>query len=306
MKNADKLVRLIHNPGAGEGKYSKKEIVKMMDTHGYECDYVSSKKKSALKNIEPKTKFIAIAGGDGTIRKTIMGLLSKKLKFKRPIALLPFGTANNIATSLGISEDVGQNVSTWDDYKLRNFDVGQALGLKKAAYFIESLGFGLFPQLIQTLEDTDTKNIETAEEEFELALNKLLEITRAYPARKCQISIDGEKIEKHCIMVEIMNISRLGPNLKLSEKADPGDGFFDVVIVGEENRMAMESYITDIAKGKNIPFPISSIPAKNISISWEGTDMHIDDTIKEEESYTLTISILHSLLEVIVNKETLA
>ncbi|MGO4876763.1 diacylglycerol kinase family protein [Pedobacter psychrotolerans] len=306
MKNADKLVRLIHNPGAGEGKYSKKEIVKMMDTHGYECDYVSSKKKSALKNIEPETKFIAIAGGDGTIRKTIMGLLSKKLKFKRPIALLPFGTANNIATSLGISEDVGQNVSTWDDYKLRNFDVGQALGLKKAAYFIESLGFGLFPQLIQTLEDTDTKNIETAEEEFELALNKLLEITRAYPARKCQISIDGEKIEKHCIMVEIMNISRLGPNLKLSEKADPGDGFFDVVIVGEENRMAMESYITDIAKGKNIPFPIASIPAKNISISWEGTDMHIDDTIKEEESYTLTISILHSLLEVIVNKETLA
>lgn len=305
MKNADKLVRLIHNPGAGEGKHSKKEIVKMMDTHGYECDYVSSKKKSALKNIKPETKFIAVAGGDGTIRKTIMRLLSKKLKFKRPIALLPFGTANNIATSLGISEDVGENVSTWDDYKLRNFDVGQVLGLKKAAYFTESLGFGLFPKLIQTLENTSTKNIETAEEEFELALKKLLQITKAYPARKCQITIDGATIEKHCIMVEIMNISRLGPNLKLSEKADPGDGYLDVVIVGEENRMLMENYIMDIANGKNIPFPVESIPAKNINISWEGSDMHIDDTIKEENSYELTISILHSLLEVIVNKHTL-
>jgi diacylglycerol kinase (ATP) len=167
MKKADKLVRLVHNPTAGEGKHSKTEIVKIMKSYGY---------------IAPETEFIAIAGGDGTIRKTIMNLLSKKLKFKRPIALLPFGTANNIATSLGITEDVGKNISTWDSYKLRNFDVGQVLGLEKAAYFIEAVGFGLFPKLIETLENTNTDHIKSAEDEFELALDTLLKISQSYPA----------------------------------------------------------------------------------------------------------------------------
>lgn len=276
-----------------------------MRTHGYECSYASSEKKS-LKSITPETQFIAIAGGDGTIRKTIMNLLDKKLKFKRPIALLPFGTANNIATSLGINEDVGKNVATWDDYKLRNFDVGQALGMKKAAYFIESLGFGLFPKLIRTLEKTDTKHIQSAEEEFELALKKLLSITQEYPPTACKIIIDGKTIEKDCLMVEVMNISRLGPNLKLSEKANPGDGFFDVIIVGADQREMMEKYILNTAKGKDMIFPIKPILAKNIEISWQGSDIHVDDEIyTKEKKYALSISILHSLLEVIVNKNAL-
>lgn len=305
MKKANKLVRLVHNPTAGEGKYSKTEIVKIMNSHGYDCSYVSSDKKS-LKDIEPETALIAIAGGDGTIRKTIMTLLSKKLKFKRPIALLPFGTANNIATSLGINEDVGKNISTWDDYKLRNFDVGQVVGLKKAAYFIESVGFGLFPKLIETLEETDTSDIENADDEFELALSTLLKITQSYPSVTCEIEIDGKLVEKDCLMVEVMNISRLGPNLKLSEKADPGDGFFDVVIVPAEKRSVMEQYIQDIAKGKKVNFPIKPILTKNINIMWKGTDIHIDDEIRNEgREISLQISLLHSLLEVIVNKDEL-
>jgi len=305
MKKADTLVRLVHNPTAGEGKYSKTEILKIMNSHGYNCSYVSSNKKS-LKDIEPETQFIAIAGGDGTIRKTIMNLLSKKLKFKRPIALLPFGTANNIATSLGINEDVSKNISTWDDYKLRNFDVGQVVGLDKAAYFIEAIGFGLFPKLIETLEEQDTTKIETAEDEFELALNTLLKITQSYPAISCEIEIDGKLIEKDCLMVEVMNISRLGPNLKLSEHADPGDGFFDVIIVPVEKRSVMEKYVSDIAAGKKAGFPIKPILAKTLNITWKGSDIHIDDEIRNEgKEISLTISLLHSLLEIIVNKDGL-
>ncbi|RZK61220.1 MAG: diacylglycerol kinase [Pedobacter sp.] len=305
MKKADKLVRLVHNPTAGEGKHSKTEIVKIMKSYGYKCSYVASNSKS-LKDIAPETEFIAIAGGDGTIRKTIMNLLSKKLKFKRPIALLPFGTANNIATSLGITEDVGKNISTWDSYKLRNFDVGQVLGLEKAAYFIEAVGFGLFPKLIETLENTNTDHIKSAEDEFELALDTLLKISQSYPAIACRIEIDDQVIEKDCLMVEVMNISRLGPNLKLSENADPGDGFFDVVIVPVEKRKVMEKYIQDIIDGKKTIFPIKPIQTKKLSITWKGSDIHIDDEIKNEgKEINLTISLLHSLLEVIVNKEEL-
>ncbi len=57
-----------------------------------------------------KVDFIVAAGGDGTIRKITKELLDRKLSEKTwPIALLPLGTANNIAQTLeinGTSEDI--------------------------------------------------------------------------------------------------------------------------------------------------------------------------------------------------------
>lgn len=304
MKQAGKLVKLIHNPGAGEGNYSKEEIIKIMEMHGYRCSYVSSKKLKSFKDVDPETEFIAIAGGDGTIRKAIMNLLNKKIKFNRPIALLPFGTANNIADSLGIQEDISKNISSWDNYKLHKFDVGQVIGLKRTEYFIESLGFGLIPKLIKIVKRTKPDHLKTAEEEFEFAIAQLLKITQSYIANPCTIEIDDKSIEIDCLMLEVMNISRLGPELSFSKNANPGDGFLDVVIVPAEKRKEIEKYIQDITKGKKVSFPIRPILAKKISINWKGEDLHIDDQIGfKAKTFSIQISILMNLLEVIVNKE---
>jgi len=152
MKKTRKIVHLVYNSNAGEGQQQSKEgLISMIEATGYKCVYSSSKKK-ALKTIDPESEFIIIAGGDGTIRKMVMKLLNKKLKYKRPIALLPFGTANNIANSLGISKDIVINIASWTNYSLKKFDVGQVLGLPKTRYFLESFGFGLFPKLLKVLK----------------------------------------------------------------------------------------------------------------------------------------------------------
>ena len=301
MKKNGKLVRLVLNPTAGEGTHSAEAITNLINKNGYICQCTSSKKK-LLKDIDPETEFIAIAGGDGTIRSTIIKLLDKKLKFKRPIALLPFGTANNIATALKIPEDTNKNIVSWSDYNLKKFDVGQVTGLKKAAYFIESFGFGLFPRLMKNLKKKDTTENKTAEDEFKMALAELLDITRNYTPVACKIELDDRVIEEDCIMVEIMNINSLGPHLKLSPEADPGDGFFNVVVVTASDRAKMERYVEKKASLANPKFPIKAFLSKSLKITWCGKDVHADDEIvKINDHKPLKVSLMDSLLEIVTD-----
>lgn len=299
MKKTGKLIRLVHNPTAGEGDYSRAHITRLLAAHGYRCTYSSSKEKM-LKSISPETEFIAIAGGDGTIRKTVMKLLNKKLKYKRPIALLPFGTANNIATSLNIPSDNNRNIRSWAEYNLKKFDVGQVTGLRETHYFIESFGFGIFPKLMRVLDKMNTNQIDTAAQEFQLALDTLLKLSRKYKPVPFNMQINGQTITGKAILIEIMNISCLGPNLKLSPGADSEDGFFDVVIVTEKDRNKLEDFITAKTSSKEPIFPIKPIQTKSLTISWAGKHLHADDqVIKENCPEGLKISLLDSLLEMV-------
>lgn len=297
-----KIVHLVYNPNAGEGQKQqpKEDLISMIEASGYECVYSSSKKK-ALKTIHPESELIIIAGGDGTVKKTVMKLLNKKLKHKRPIALLPFGTANNIANSLGISKDITLNIGSWKNHTLKKFDVGQVLGLAKTRYFLESFGFGLFPKLIKVIENKKKDDTQIPEDEFTMALDELRTLTKSYEGALFKIELDDQVIEEDCILLEVMNISSLGPNLNLSNDADPGDGYLDVIIVQVTQRELMERYLEQRSEEKEVVFPIKPLRTKKLTISCQGTDVHIDDELIEDQKIVkLNISVLDNLLEIVI------
>ena len=79
MKEQGKNIRLVHNPAAGDDSNGDKDqLCQLIENLGHNCTVVT--KKDAVKKIDPQTDIIALAGGDGTIRMTIMGLLEKKTK----------------------------------------------------------------------------------------------------------------------------------------------------------------------------------------------------------------------------------
>ncbi|EDM34683.1 hypothetical protein PBAL39_14039 [Pedobacter sp. BAL39] len=304
MKKGGKLIRLVHNPTAGEGRYTKKEIISLIESHGFRCAYTSSKRRG-IRGVDPETEFIAIAGGDGTVRKIILKLLDKKLKYKRPIALLPFGTANNIATALHISSNNKSNITSWNNYHLKKFDVGQVVGLETIEFFIESFGTGLFPKLMSTLKATDTTAIDTPEKEFKLALDTLHELSMNYEATAATIEIDDQVFEDRFLLIEVMNISSVGPHLKLSPDADPGDGYFDVVLVRESERALLSSYFEKRKTHERIKFPVKTIRTKSLIINTSCQDLHSDDQVLENTSTgQMHIKNLDSLLEFVVNKKS--
>lgn len=299
MAKRQMLVRLIHNPGAGVGKvHYKDDVAEMIEAAGYACEYSTSKKK-ALKKISPNTSLIAIAGGDGTIRQTILTLLSKKLKHKRPIALLPLGTANNIAGTFGIEKNMEKNISSWSNAETRQLDVGQVTGLGETVYFLESFGFGLFPKLMKSLSRKETKP-NNPQDEFKMALEALSTLASTYKGMRVELEIEGQVTLKECILLEVMNISTFGPKLNLCEDALPGDGFFDVVIVENTQREHLKTYISQVLEGKEAKFPIAAIRTKKLLVKTNGVDLHADDQlIKAYQQERLAFSSLSGLIDII-------
>lgn len=298
-----KQAKLLHNPGAGDEEHTKEELIKLLETNGYECRY-SSTKKNICKNIEEDVELLIIAGGDGTVRTIAEELLDRNFLEKNwPIALLPLGTANNIAKTLGIKGTPKEIVESWKDATVKKFDVGRVFDVPESKFFLESFGYGLFPYLMQEMKKDDLEKIEKPEDKLKAALKKLNELILSYEARACKLTVDGTDHSGKYLMAEIMNTQTIGPNLWLSPLGDPGDGELEVVLVPENHREKFASYVFHKMNGVDEAYQFHTLEGKNIQISWEGTHVHVDDeVVKIKKSAEIKIELRSGLLEFLVPK----
>ena len=250
--------------------------------------------------------FIVAAGGDGTVRKVTAALLDRKLSDKTwPIALLPLGTANNVAQTLEINGNTREIIESWDRANIKKFDVGKITNLESQKFFLESFGYGLFPYLIKKMQKVDEKDIDHPEIELRTALEILHESIFAYEPKHCIMKIDGVDYSGNFMLVEIMNTRLIGPNLFLSPHGDPGDGEFEVVMIPETDKDKLASYVSDKINGVDVPYHFQQLKAKNIMVKWEGTHVHVDDEIVKIEKYQqIDIELRQGLLEFLVPKNS--
>src|SRR5882672_1602393 len=91
-------VTLIHNQSAGERDHDRCDLVAAITGAGYDVAYFDAKKCDIAQVLKEPAALIAVAGGDGTVRKVAAIATSGG----PPLAILPLGKANNIAKSLRI------------------------------------------------------------------------------------------------------------------------------------------------------------------------------------------------------------
>lgn len=290
---------VLHNPGAGEGETTKKELLAEIEAAGFKCSY-SSTKQFRWENVNTDTDFLILAGGDGTVRKIADELLRRTVLERRiPVGLLPFGTANNIAKTLGISGSTRDIVRGWKRASIKQFDVGRIEGLKKPGFFLESFGYGLFPKLMKEMDERG--NPEDPREALQLALAVLYDLVLEAPVKKCRLQIDNVDYSGQFLLIEVMNIRSIGPNLGLAPDADPGDGEFEVVLITEKQRKHLAEYVRKKIQGDDVPFDFPLLKAKRLQIFWDGRHVHVDDEYhKLDEAVNIKISVREGLLEFLV------
>lgn len=79
---------------------------------------------ATLLRVGPSCRAIAIGGGDGTLHAALPALL----ELERPLGILPLGTANDYATSLGLPKDLEGAIATIAAGGLRRVDVASVNG----------------------------------------------------------------------------------------------------------------------------------------------------------------------------------
>lgn len=294
-----KTIHLIHNPGAGDEAHSKSTLLRLIEAAGYECRYCSTDDGKEWLDMGPKTDFIVIAGGDGTVKETVTKLLKRENAGKRlPIAILPCGTANNIAGSLNIKGDMVDIIRRWSNPETTSIDVGEIYDMdEKPRFFIESFGYGLFPFLMKEMEKTGRNKIEDKEQKIKAAQQLMHTISHSYKPHYCELIVDGEDHSGEFLMAEIMNTRFIGPGLFLSPHGHPGDGTFEVVLIPGEDQEKFAGYVDSKINDVEVAYSFVTIKAEDVKIKWKGTHAHIDDEkIKLKENTPVHVRVKKNAL----------
>src|SRR4051794_35789335 len=146
-------VPLIHNPKAGRGEPPADTLIKALEQQGYEPRYQSNKEKGWSRVLDKRADIVAVAGGDGAVGRVARRMAAREIT-NLPIAILPLGTANNIAESLGVRGKFDKLVARWKDAKRIQVDVGEAEAKDETKLFIESVGSGFFADMMAQEEAT--------------------------------------------------------------------------------------------------------------------------------------------------------
>jgi diacylglycerol kinase (ATP) len=230
--------------------------------------------------LRKSTDVALVAGGDGAIGKVPRRLVDTKV----PLAILPLGTANNLARTLGFFESPRKIIEELEDADKRAFDVGVARGPWGKRPFFEGAGAGLLADYVREANANEKKDKKeerkkqpSKEEELKYHVRRLRRKLQNYPARKWEMKLDGQDISGRYILWEAMNIRSVGPAIFLAPWAMTKDGELDFVGVREEDRSALIKHLDARLAGRETKFPLPVSKFRKLKIIWEGSIIHFDD-----------------------------
>jgi diacylglycerol kinase (ATP) len=264
-------VILMHNAGAGASDHTARDLVKRIKAAGHEVMTTVTRKRDLTTALRKPCDVVAVAGGDGTVRSAGLVLGGTGV----PFVVIPLGTANNIGRRLGFPLDVDAAIAAWDGSALAGFDRAQVRTKGDVTTFIEGLGFGVFADVLHTLQQQEDEEKGPRRVKKDRALFR--ETLDKAAARMFTVWADGEDLSGEYLMVEVLNTGWIGPNLSLAPDACPHDGRFDVALVGEEHRAAL---MRRAGPGKDAAArPFHTHAARHIVISTPARRYHQDGVL---------------------------
>ena len=187
---------LIVNEHSRTGKEALSNVIEGLKELGIdpvhkEC---SSREKLAalIANEGTNAEIVIVGGGDGTLNAAAAGLV----KLQRPLGILPLGTANDLARTLGIPSDLKSALRVIAQGTIRSIDVG----LVNDQMYFNVASIGLSAELALAL----STEVKRRFGKFGYALAAARVLTRARPFH-AEISGGGRKVRSLTLQVAVGN-----------------------------------------------------------------------------------------------------
>ncbi len=217
------------------------------------------------------TDVVIVAGGDGTIARVAKRVAGTNV----PMAIVPMGTANNIARSLGLGVDPIVAARGLANPATRDVDLGVIHSARSTSYFLEGFGVGVFADVIAEKASKKTK-------ELRRGLGLIAAELEAYDPVHFELEIEGRDFSGPYILAAVMNARSLGPALELAPDAKPDDGELDVVLIRPEARDALVTHLRRAVEEAHIVLPaFETTRATHVRLRADERWAHIDDRAHE-------------------------
>ncbi len=250
---------VLFNPNAG-GVLSRgmtvERLVRLLMEHGISASVRLTdgvpQAVSAFADVEPDRVFI-IAGGDGTLFQAVQAAVCRRSS----VGIMPLGTANDLARSLGIPLDLDEAAEVIAAGHTCLMD----LGIAGDRVFVQAAGVGFHAEAFRIYGERKRHNIPRAFYAYVTTL------ARWEPADVC-LTIDGRREEHAVTQVTVANTPFYGPGIRIAPDARVDDGLFDVVILGKLTKREILRFSASTMKGRSVELEnLIRVPARVVEIA---------------------------------------
>ncbi|WP_202707131.1 diacylglycerol/lipid kinase family protein [Sporosalibacterium faouarense] len=240
-------ILFIINPIAGRNKstdIAKLIKAKMSDSNKeYKIEYTRAPRHAIAltkKGLKENYGTIVAVGGDGTINEVAEGILN--IGYGN-LGLLPMGTGNDLAKSLGLVMDPAKALDVIIKGELHTIDAGKVDG----RIFLNVGSIGFDAEIAK-----NTENIKTLFKGKIAYILGLLVTLFKYRNKKVCIELDGEILEEEILLVAIGNGKYYGGGMKICPSAELNDGYFDVCIIDKISKLKLLFIFPSVFKGNHL------------------------------------------------------
>lgn len=208
---------------------------------------------------------ICVVGGDGTVHEVVNGVLPRRV----PIAVIPSGSGNDLASLLDFPKTPGELAAVLEDGLCAELDVID-FGDR---YCVNSAGLGF-----EGAVNRFSHRIAGLGGRTRYALALFPALGRVRCTNFTLVTSRGDQIRGKKLMVSVGNGHRTGGAFYLTPDAFPDDGLLDLCVVEPMRRVRMMWVLPQALSGRHVlRREVSMLRAESVTIEAdEAYPMHID------------------------------
>jgi diacylglycerol kinase (ATP) len=187
---------------------------------------------------------ITVVSGDGSVSEAINGIAASG--FQTALGVVPVGTGNDFAASVGIPRDLKQALAVVRAGHIRRVDLGLLVRGNERRYFATTAGAGL-SAVVASLAQSETDKATGSPITYIPAIGRAL--LRFQPV-EVEIVGDGKSIYRGKSLQASLSNCQTEGGFRLMPGAMPDDGVLHMLVMGNVPRWQRPWYVLQVIRGK--------------------------------------------------------
>ena len=197
-------------------------------------------------------ELLVVVGGDGSVHEVVNGVARRD---GVALAMIPRGTGFDFARSLGLPRKLDAAIRVALEGRTRVIDLGRASyrawsGENEQSWFANVGSVGMSGAIAQRANDT-TKAFG-GKVSYVWAT---FAVFARWANTEIEVTVGEERTHARMHDVIVSNGAFLGGGMKICPQAQPDDGLFDVLLIGDLTKRDLLMTMPKIFRGTHLPHP---------------------------------------------------